>query len=154
MEPNAAVGITTGLVTLTIAACVWFFGQQMTPRIVTAFTLGGATGLTGSRVGGWLHSGITWTNDRIGDALGALTGKTAVTEPGSILWAIGALVLLGFVAFRFWHKRIDSWVLLATAVLPFAVATIPGSAGATILGGIETIAGVVTWPIAALFGLN
>jgi hypothetical protein len=143
-----------GILAITVAGCLWFFGQHMFPRLTMLLVMGGTIGLTGSKVGEWGNTAVTWANDQIAKLIALVTEKPDVTEPGTAVWAIGAFVLVAYAGFSFYRKQIDERVLGAAAMAPLAAATIPGAFGSTVVSALTTVAGVVTWPIAALFGLT
>jgi hypothetical protein len=154
VQPFFAATATTSVLALALGSALWFFGGHAAPRFTLLLALTGTTGIAGTRLGGWGQNAITWANNQIGKVLGALFGRPNLTEPGTILWAVGALVLLLFVGFAFWKKQIDDWVMVAALLTPFAVSTIPGEAGNNIYTGVKFVAGLVSWPIALLFGLT
>jgi hypothetical protein len=151
---HSGVSLTVGLLALVAAGILWFFGQHMFPRVTMLLVMGGAIGLAGSQVGGWGNTAITWANDQIAKGLALITGSPGLTQPGTVIWAAGAIVLVAYVGFSFYRKSVDERVLGAAALAPLAAATIPGAFGSTVVSALTTIAGVVTWPIAAVFNLT
>ncbi|WP_431976112.1 hypothetical protein [Micromonospora haikouensis] len=147
------VTIAAGLVVGVIAACIWFFGNQAMPRTVMLGTLTFGVGVASTRLGGWLHTGVSWVNDQVGSLLGGLLDRPDLTTPGTVLWAIAAIVLMLWIGFAFKKREIDLRALAGTLLLPYAIATIPGQVGELGQGALKTIASVISWPFIQLLGL-
>ncbi|WP_328384300.1 hypothetical protein OHQ88_34195 (plasmid) [Micromonospora zamorensis] len=147
------VTISAGLVVGIVSACVWFFGNQALPRCVMIGLVTFSVGVASTAVGGWLQNGVTWVNDQVGSLLGDLLDRPKLTTPGTVLWAIAAIVLVLWVGFAFKKREIGFKVLGGTLLLPYAIATIPGTVGELGHGLLETIASVVAWPVIQLLGL-
>lgn len=150
---NSGITATAGLVVGVISACIWIFGKQALPRMVMLGTVTLGVGIAGTSVGGWLHSGVTLANNQIGKLVGGLLGRPDLTTPGTVVWSIGAMVLAFWLGFAFKHREIDLKALAGTALLPYAIATVPGGIGESGQTLLKTVAAVVAWPVTQLLGL-
>lgn len=140
------VSATVGVIALVAAALIWTVGNKHTPRLVVLLVMTGVAGLLGSQLGGWLRDGIGWADHTVGEAIGRLTGV--------IVLGLIAIVATYMLVMRVRARHIDNRTLGVAAVVPVAVSTIPGPAGAVAFGVITAITGAVGWAIGSLFGLT
>lgn len=140
----ASAGV--GVICLLAALLVWNLWDGAAPRrIVLALVITGSTGLAGSQLGVWLR-------DLTGEA-DAVVASAAGQVTGSAISGLLGIVALGVVIYGV-VKQVNRWTLIAAAVLPLVVLTIPGPAGQMLTNLVNFIAGLIGWLVAAPFGLT
>lgn len=117
---SGGVSAVVGLVALIAAALIWFFGNH-TPRIVVLLLMTGVAGVLGTPVGRWLRRFVDWVNQ--------LLGNVTVRFTGAAVQGLLAAAALYILVVRMRRKKVDKVTLLAGAIVPVAVSTIPGPVG-------------------------
>ncbi|WP_030375549.1 hypothetical protein [Streptomyces rimosus] len=132
---EAGISVTVGVVALLVAGLLHFVGGRVWPRITVLLIVIGMMSIVGTPVGQLLRR---WAGTADGWLSGVLTSWLGAAVSG--LTGITVAIILGLDV---WKKHIGTRTLGCAAALPVAGATIPGPAGAVVMGVCGALAGVV-----------
>lgn len=151
-----AVSALAALICLAIAALLWVVAEKRAAVAIVLLILAGATGIAGTKVGGWINTGVTWADHGIGGLIGMLTGVVF----GFLLAIAVAFIfvhdLVGLIRdlFRKRDGNVENRTVVAAALVPFTAAAIPGTVGALMVTIVGFLASLPAWGISALFGIH
>lgn len=114
------------------------------PKVQVILAITASVGLTGTKVGGWIHSVITWADTTTGGWIGSLTGAT--------ITGLLALALIALFVKNFLQDSADVKTLSLAAALPPAGTMVSGAIGSAVVTSTAFLAGLVGTAIGALFG--
>jgi len=141
---NGAVSATIGLVALLAAGLIWFFGNH-TPRLVVLLVMTGMAGMVGTPLGKWVRHVVDWANEQ--------TGKLTTRWTGAAVAGLLAIAAVYILVVRMKDRKVDNLTIGTAAVVPVAVATIPGPLGGAAFNVVTGITSVVGWAISQALGL-
>ncbi|MGP3979406.1 hypothetical protein ACTWQF_36445 [Streptomyces sp. 8N114] len=128
----ASISVTVAVLCLVAAGLLRTVGRRKAPRLTTLLVLAGVVGIVGTPVGSWLRTAVGWADSSLSTIIGRYTGATAVGLIG--------LVTAAVVGFDLFHKSINNRTLACAAVVPVAGVSIPGTAGAIVMGAVGAVA--------------
>ena len=149
------VSVVTGVVCLGIAAVLWLVvrdsvrpaqAKAWLDRGITLLVLAGTVGIAGTKLGGWIRTGVGWATSHLGQFIGSLTGTAVVF--------LAAVFVFVVVVVHLVTAKVGRGTLAAAVVSPLTVASIPGPFGAAALTAMSVVAGAVGAGVAGLFGLR
>jgi hypothetical protein len=168
---HAGISVGVGVIALVIAALLRTVGRKAWPRLTVGLVIAGVTAIIGTPLGRSVRAMISTADGWLGGFIGQWTGTV-------VLGITGLVVVAVLIADLWPHKggasagtkgagakgagrgngggghghKVTNRTLAYAAATPLAGATIPGTAGAIVMGVCAIWASIISWPLAWMFG--